>query len=1107
QDIFLDKITLENAPAAVSLNSLVPGLRSVELTWTPTTLGSAFQRYEVYRATHPTVTVQDTPIGSFADPAVTSLTDIGLSIGTTYYYRVFAVNANDTFAPSNERSTTTVPLTLPVTDSLDTVDSWVTSGTWGIETSLVHQGTGALSDSPNGDYANSTDTWALTAVDLRGTSWPVLRFWDRYRLADNDWGRLEVSPDGGNWTIVYGAAGLRPDWAEQSIDLSPWKNQGNLRIRFRLLTDGGTTEDGWSIDQLAVLEHTPVSVTLPFQEGFEGDLSRWLHAGWSLTDQQPYAGTQAIWDTPSGRMTPDTQLWLVLGGEINLVEANDPQLTFWVRGQLTRYSYLRTQVSNNGGLTWADQATVNLNSDWSSDWTRLQVPLAPYAGQTIRLRFQTSCDYRAPAQDIFLDKITLENAPAAVSMLPISDVQASSLRLTWSASTLPDFQEYRIYRSESPTVNEASTLLGTITDRALTQYPDSGLWSRRTYYYRVFVYNANDTGTGSNQASATTAGVGFPFNDNLEQPQAGWTFTGTWAPMPGAGLDGGHALVDSPGDYAPSTESFAQFGVDLTGHDWPILRFQDRHAIAIGDFGMLWISPDAGVSWHRVYSVAGTRAEWKEQVIDLSPWKNRDQVWVRFVMRTDGGIENDGWSIDDIKVENLVSGAIAYPFFETFEHGLDHWLPSSWALSDNRPQAGSWSAHDTPAGRIGPDTALWLTLAGELNLATAVNPQLTFWVRGQLTRYSYFRVQVSTDGGLAWADLPAGNLNSDWSGDWTRIQLPLAAHAGAVIRLRFQVSSDYRAPEEDIFLDQIGIGEDAPGAPTLLAPLPSAIVEAARPTLVVLNAVEYQSEPVVYHFEVYADATLSMLAAQNPGVASGPGNTSWQVDVNLQNNHQYWWRSRAVEGEHTGPWMPTATFYVNELNNPPLPVAPVISPSWILANTNGTLTWYPTTDPDLGDSIRAYHLQVSADADFATPLINADTITTTNTPPAADWTISIPLSRFTGSASMVPGTVYYWRVRAQDSRYLWSAWNEIPVSFAFVHLPPPPPTNLQPLRFNPDGTITLEWEGASADVRVEYSPSLSPANWTRIGTPVNGTTIVITPDPAQPTGFYRLRLQ
>jgi len=55
-------------------------------------------------------------------------------------------------------------------------------------------------------------------------------------------------------------------WAEQSVDLSPWKNQPNLRIRFHLWTDGGTTEDGWFVDDVQVKEHVPVAVTLPFRK-------------------------------------------------------------------------------------------------------------------------------------------------------------------------------------------------------------------------------------------------------------------------------------------------------------------------------------------------------------------------------------------------------------------------------------------------------------------------------------------------------------------------------------------------------------------------------------------------------------------------------------------------------------------------------------------------------------------------------------------------------------------------------------------------------------------------------------------------------------------------
>ena len=108
------------------------------------------------------------------------MTDAGLSIGSTYYYAVMTVDTNDTYSASNERNTTTVPLTLPVSDPMEDLSQWVVTGTWGITTNAAHGGNGSLTDSPFGDYANSSDSYALTAVNLAGTVWPVLRFWDRY---------------------------------------------------------------------------------------------------------------------------------------------------------------------------------------------------------------------------------------------------------------------------------------------------------------------------------------------------------------------------------------------------------------------------------------------------------------------------------------------------------------------------------------------------------------------------------------------------------------------------------------------------------------------------------------------------------------------------------------------------------------------------------------------------------------------------------------------------------------------------------------------------------------------------------------------------------------
>ncbi len=54
------------------------------------------------------------------------------------------------------------------------------------------------------------------------------------------------------------------------------------------------------------------------------------------------------------------------------------------------------------------------------------------------------------------------------------------------------------------------------------------------------------------------------------------------------------------------------------------------------------------------------------------------------------------------------------------------------------PLAGSACLLDTQNRRFGPDTPQVITLAKEVDLTTAVNPQFTFFFRGNLPHYSYF---------------------------------------------------------------------------------------------------------------------------------------------------------------------------------------------------------------------------------------------------------------------------------------------------------------------------------------------------------------------------------
>src|SRR5262249_15309131 len=105
------------APGAPTLNSATAGNSSVALAWsTPATDGgAAITSYRVYRGTSTGSETLLTTLG-----VVTSWTDNSATNGTTYYYKISAVNSVGESAPSNERSATpSQPATVPGAPTLN----------------------------------------------------------------------------------------------------------------------------------------------------------------------------------------------------------------------------------------------------------------------------------------------------------------------------------------------------------------------------------------------------------------------------------------------------------------------------------------------------------------------------------------------------------------------------------------------------------------------------------------------------------------------------------------------------------------------------------------------------------------------------------------------------------------------------------------------------------------------------------------------------------------------------------------------------------------------------------------------------------------------------
>ncbi|MBI3922547.1 MAG: DNRLRE domain-containing protein, partial [Armatimonadetes bacterium] len=106
---------------------------------------------------------------------------------------------------------------------------------------------------------------------------------------------------------------------------------------------------------------------------------------------------------------------------------------------------------------------------------------------------------------LVVDYTTVNNPPTAVSLNTPTNITDTTLDLSWSQNGDADFQSYKLYRSTTPGVTEASTLVSSIQNQASCAFTDTGLTATTAVYYRVFVFDTGGLSSGSNEVSATTA--------------------------------------------------------------------------------------------------------------------------------------------------------------------------------------------------------------------------------------------------------------------------------------------------------------------------------------------------------------------------------------------------------------------------------------------------------------------------------------------------------------------------------------------------------------------------------------------------------------------------
>ncbi len=296
-------------------------------------------------------------------------------------------------------------------------------------------------------------------------------------------------------------------------------------------------------------------------------------------------------------------------------------------------------------------------------------------------------------------------------------------------------------------------------------------------------------------------------------------------------------------------------------------------------------------------------------------------------------------------------------------------------------------------------------------------------------------------------------------------------------------------------LDEFGQGTDpfsydGPSAPVAVSPLTGDEVADARPDLVVDNALDPQpGDALLYTFEVYSDAALTTLVTSVTGLAEdGSGQTTWQVDVPLTENTEYWWRAAATDPWVTGAFSVEESFFVNAQEEAPS-VPALVYPigDEIAATLTPTLSWTEPLDPD-GDLL-TYDVEVF---DEALALV-ASTTGVVGDGTSGEWTVDVALAE---------NAFYTWTVRAEDDEGLTSDWaaeegffvseaNEAPTGTVFVA-----PLDGQSLvDASPDlvATEAVDPEGAELTYTFEVDslPSFDSGDYATVTLPHNGSGEVV----------------
>jgi hypothetical protein len=176
------------------------------------------------------------------------------------------------------------------------------------------------------------------------------------------------------------------------VDLSDYANQ-IIKIRFRLVSDRWSDDDGWYIDDIEIKDYTPRLYQLPLFDGAESQslAPRWIGEGdWGVQGRWPHTGAFTFVsnfnDDKNRQSTYDHRdnAALQLDGLLDLSNTTSPGVSWNDIWYLGTGDFGYVDVSLDGGYTWYpifQREGWSKGLDGENHWDHRDDPTQWYLGQ------------------------------------------------------------------------------------------------------------------------------------------------------------------------------------------------------------------------------------------------------------------------------------------------------------------------------------------------------------------------------------------------------------------------------------------------------------------------------------------------------------------------------------------------------------------------------------------------------------------------------------------------------------------------------------------------------------------------------------------------------